>query len=182
MSSMSAPMSTLSVLRTPSAAPALDLGGGALVWRASWDGPLVPVPRVRAPPPVDPAHVSRDTDLAIEAVMLRHEVAVLRRQVHRRALQPADRAVPSGLWRLLPLFARDASSFNPMPCRAGIVTSSPSTGPTHMVGSVGRPSPQVPLPSSSAWRKRTHLGVRGGSRASSPRWESRSPPRASGRS
>ena len=42
-----------------------------------------------------------DTDLAIEVVMLRHEVAVLRRQVHRPILQPADRAVLAGLARLL---------------------------------------------------------------------------------
>jgi putative transposase len=42
-----------------------------------------------------------DTDLAIEVVMLRHEVAVLGRQVHRPALEPADRAVLAGLARLL---------------------------------------------------------------------------------
>jgi putative transposase len=43
-----------------------------------------------------------DTDLAIEVVMLGHEVAVPRRQVHRPALEPADRAVLAGLARLLP--------------------------------------------------------------------------------
>ena len=44
----------------------------------------------------------KDTDLAVEVVILRHEVAVLLRQVHRPGLKPADRAVLAGLARLLP--------------------------------------------------------------------------------
>ena len=44
---------------------------------------------------------SEQQDLAIEIVMLRHVVTVLRRHVDRPALQPADRAVLAGLSRLL---------------------------------------------------------------------------------
>jgi transposase InsO family protein len=40
-------------------------------------------------------------ELAVEVVMLRHEVAVLRRQMARPTLRPADRALLAGLSRLL---------------------------------------------------------------------------------
>jgi putative transposase len=40
-------------------------------------------------------------ELAIEVVMLRHELAVLRCQVGRPLLRPADRAVPANLSRLM---------------------------------------------------------------------------------
>jgi putative transposase len=49
-----------------------------------------------------------DEELGDRVVMLRHEVAELRRQVTRRALRPRDRALLAGLSRLIsrPLLGR----------------------------------------------------------------------------
>jgi putative transposase len=43
-----------------------------------------------------------DTAKDIEILVLRHQLAVLRRQVHRPALQPADRVLLAALSRMLP--------------------------------------------------------------------------------
>ena len=66
-------------------------------------------------------------ELAVEVVMLRHEVAVLRRQVVRPALQPADRAVLAGLSRLLSAARR--GRFFVQPETLLKPKSSTSTGP-----------------------------------------------------
>ncbi|MBO0885591.1 MAG: hypothetical protein J2P17_35715 [Mycobacterium sp.] len=44
----------------------------------------------------------RDPAKDIEIVVLRHQLAVLRWQVNRDALQPADRVLPAALSRMLP--------------------------------------------------------------------------------
>ena len=69
----------------------------------SSDGPLVPVSGVLCRVlQLIRLTCRADTDLAIEVVLLRHEVTVLRRQVDRPALEPADRALLAGLAQLLP--------------------------------------------------------------------------------
>jgi hypothetical protein len=75
----------------------------------------------------------RDSDeLAVEVVMLRHEVAVLRRQVGRPALRPTDRALFAGLSRELARMgvALVPSSVWTILRRHGIDPSPMRTGPS----------------------------------------------------
>jgi hypothetical protein len=64
-----------------------------------------PVVWLRDPAPgaaVDDPDGAGDRANAVEVLVLRHQVAVLRRQVRRLDLEPADRVVSAGLSQLLP--------------------------------------------------------------------------------
>ena len=77
-----------------------------------------------------------------ELLVLRHEVAVLRRTHPRPRLDWADRAVLAALIRLLPPRLRMHRLVTPALSCAGIAVSSPASGPTR-TGRDGRRSAPI---------------------------------------
>src|ERR1035438_6390376 len=107
-------------------------------------------------------------DLTIEIVMLRHEVAVLRRQVTRPALQPSDRAVLAGLSRLLSIARRGRFFVQPetlLRWHRELVRRKP----IRTEGLDDRRFQRARSLWSFVWQERTRPGAIGGSRGSWPR-------------
>jgi len=69
----------------------------------------------------------------LEILVLRHQLAVLRRQTPRPKLQPADRALLAAVSRILPRARWSCFLVKPETCCAGTAASSRAPGPTQIV-------------------------------------------------